>query len=261
MSPGDKTARDLAAATGRDPRADNARGESDVVSALNSARSRFVQNRVLLDLSPRIHFATKEEIFGPSGRVGGKLANQDNNQQLGSVAAPAGLSGGWSVVWQLSGTTPQWAVILGDLEDTQANGANGISVTGCLVPGPLNPSDPAWKNIGTAPAQIWLKVGWLIASWPTVNSAVIECTPTNSGGGALEYANDASTPPNHIQTFARYKLGEVLAYNVDGSPQLNISALGCLKLVNDGDTAFDSGGVGSNPEAIPLIRIVASSNL
>lgn len=156
----------------------------------------------------------------------------------GVVPGPAPL--GWQVILQQSGSGDwQWAVVPGVLYNTPLNGGSELTVTGTLALGPIDPTDAAWSNIGSAPAKIWLEIAF--TSWPAVDSAYI--STTDFDGGALEYVSDGGSPPTYTQTFARRILGQVPAYNAGGSPQLITQGLGIIYLTNGGDSAnLSSGG-------------------
>lgn len=176
---------------------------------------------------------------------------------LGSV-----LRGGFSLQYQTKpknggGVDYQWAVYPGFLKNTQSNIDNGdseyLTVTGCLTRTAtgFSRTDAVWANIPTGgtllnPARLWIEVA--ATTWPSVDSAFVNNAPW--GGGELEYVPDMNTPPNNIQTAARFVVGQVSTY-INGVPQI-AAFPGCaqLQLVNGWDTAFDSAH--SNGAACPV---------
>lgn len=165
---------------------------------------------------------------------------------------------GWTVATQFdqSSSQWQWAVVPGILFDTLINGNGLISVTGCLAPGPIDPTDAAWSNITSAATvqggyAIWVEGAYSISGWPVYNSVYINTS--NWDGGEVEYATTTDMSGNtiYVQTFWRFLLGFVAAFNSDGSPQLVTSGKGILNLANGGDIGLDSGT--GNPTALPII--------
>lgn len=190
----------------------------------------------------------------PSFQVKSRSATQQGGfpNASGAVALPPL---GWQVLTQYHSSNWQWAVVKGVLFDTQTNDptqTSPLSVTGCLTPGPLSPTDSAWANIGTAPAKIWMEGSYTTAGWPVLDSAPYINT-TDYDGGALEYATTTDSDGNtiYVQTYWRRLLAKVIAFNSDGSPQLMSVGLGSLYLTNGGDYANLSDG--STPKPVPII--------
>lgn len=168
---------------------------------------------------------------------------------------------GWQVVTQaisdgMGGTTQQWAVVPGILFDTLTNGGGIISVTGCLTPGPIDPTDAAWSNITSAATvqggyAIWIEGAYSTSGWPAYNSVYINTSDWD--GGEVEYSTTTDMDGNtvYVQTFWRFILGFVADFNSDGSPQLVTSGKGILNLSNGGDIGLTSSA--GDPIPLPII--------
>lgn len=253
MSPGDKTARDLATVTNVDLRANNERGESDVVAALSAARNRFQTNRLPLQLTP-LRVLTKAQILPGAGMAGANaLANQNNQAPNAPTVASVALPGGWEVLWQVDESNGhiQWAVYPGRMYDTKKNGGTLLNVTGCLaVDSPIDPTDAAWSDIPATPTKIWIE-GFYDTGWPVLSVAPYIST-TDFDGKELEYDTDGGSPPKFYQTYWRRLLGEVLGFNADATtPKLITGKIGTFYLTNGGDDALLSDA--TTPKFVPII--------
>lgn len=212
----------------------------------------------ILDPPTAPNIEVSEQRFDPQPLTLGNL-NSAGGGDTGLLPTPTGSATrlGWQVITRLISGVWKWGVIKGVLINTQKNGGAALTVTGCLTD-PNDPADAGWSAIGVAPQTIWLEVAF--GTWPALASDPYINT-TDYDGGELEYAFDASTPPNAIQTFARFDLGSVPSYDANGVPVLVSGGYGTLKLKNDGDYAFDALGINSNPEACPIIYIKAGGGL